>query len=111
MNTGKNNSIEVKDDSHKDCREFLKDKKCQFCEKLFDDLINKKGIYDDLENPPSIEKSDKEEFISNAQGFARTYYLCGKHFRIFRKDNKKLNEKGIEIPRELTLTKLRRSDI
>lgn len=103
--------LEVKDIEHKKCREFLKNKKCQFCEKLFDNLLNKDGIYDKLENPPIIEISDKEEFIKNAQGFARSHYLCGKHFRIFRKENKKLNESGIEIPAELKLIKIRRSDI
>lgn len=103
--------VDVKDIEHKKCREFLKDKKCQFCEKIFNDLLNKEGVYNELESPPIIEKSDREEFIRNAQGFTRTHHLCGKHFRIFRKDNKKLNKKGIDIPRELNLIKLRRSDI
>ena len=102
---------EVKDENHKKCRDFLKDKKCDFCKKLFEDFINKRGHYDKIDNPPVFTIEDKEEFIQDAQGFARSYNLCNKHFKVFRKENKKLNEKGIEIPRELNLTKLRRSDI
>lgn len=101
----------VKDENHKICREFLRGKKCQFCTILFNDLLNKEGLYEEIDSPPFIEEVDRKEFIQDAKGFARSHYLCNKHFKVFRKENKKLNELGIEIPSELILKKIRRSDV
>lgn len=105
------NHSKVKDENHQICRRYLRNKKCEFCEELFNDLLNKTGNYSKMENPPLIEEIDRKEFVQNAQGFARSHHLCNKHFKIFRKENKKLNEKGIEIPSDLILMKIRNSDI
>ncbi len=100
---------EAKDPEHRECRKFLKGKKCEFCSKLFADLIEKKGLYFEIDNPPELTIEDKEEFIRNAQGFVRGKMVCGKHFRIFRAENKFLHEAGIEIIGEFKLRKIRKS--
>jgi len=103
--------LNVVDIEHKKCRAFLKGKKCEYCEKLFNNLSNKEGLYHEIENPPLILEENRKEFVRSAKGFVRTHMVCNKHFRIFRKENKKLNEAGIPIPSELILKKIRKSDI
>ena len=37
------------------CEDYLSDKNCELCEVLFDDLLNKKGFYNLVKNPPQLE--------------------------------------------------------
>lgn len=113
----------LKDINHSECREFMKGKKCEFCEKLFDDIINKTGLYDFIKNPPElIDEDDVEEFglkksielardgfVRDAEGFARCKVLCRKHHMIIREDNNERNDKGIDIPTDFSLLRYKKS--
>ena len=105
------------------CEEFLKDKKCDLCETLFNDLLNKTGFYHLLKNPPKLVIEEdieefgygeavrlaREDFVKPAEGFARCKNLCRKHQAIIRKDNNERNKKGLDIPIDFSLLRIKKS--
>lgn len=105
------------------CEAFLKGKNCELCEQIFNDLINKVGFYNKIKSPPElISKEDinefgyeeavkltKQDFIRAAEGFARCKTLCRKHLVIIRRDNNERNERGMDIPEDFSLLRIKKS--
>jgi hypothetical protein len=115
--------IEVTDIEHKKCKEFMQDKECELCKKLFDDFINKKGFYNLVKSPPQLISEEdikkygykkalelaRKDFIRTAEGFARCKVLCRKHQALVREDNNERNERGMDIPRDFSLLRIKKS--
>lgn len=113
----------VKDPEHQICRDYVAGKNCEFCEQLFNDLLNQEGFYPLIKNPPKIlseedikefgrEKAIKlvrDELIKPAEGFARTKLLCRKHQSMFRRDNNERSNKGMDIPTDFSLLRIKKS--
>ena len=109
--------------AQKECEDFLKGKNCELCEQIFEDLLNKTGFYDLVKSPPELvtqEEIDKlgyekvvdiarKEFINPAEGFARCKMLCRKHQVMIRRDNNERNGKGMDIPKDFSLLRIKKS--
>lgn len=107
----------------KRCEDFLKDKNCELCEQIFDDLLNKTGFYNLVKNPPElVSKEDidelgydkavsitRDDFIKPAEALARCKVLCRKHQIIIRRDNHERMEKKLEIPEDFSLLRIKKS--
>lgn len=107
----------------KRCLDFLKGKKCELCEQIFDDLLNKTGFYKLVRNPPQLVSQydidklgyeeavrvTKKEFIKPADAFARCKLLCRKHQTMIRRDNNERMSKGLEIPTDFSLLRIKKS--
>ena len=90
------------------CKEFLKGKRCEFCEKVYSDGKNRTGWALDVKNFPKFES--EEEFFKDrgeVTGLIRCKPVCKKHFTILRRDNDKRIDLGSDIPVSLELIKFR----
>lgn len=90
------------------CGEFLKGKRCKFCEKVYSDGKNRTGWALEVKNFPQFDS--EEEFWKDrgfADGLVRCIPVCNKHFSIVRRDNDHRIDLGQEIPNTLDLIKFR----